>query len=216
MGGMATVVVDTMHAYSGAKSVHFHATSVNNSQRAYILTQGAPVFPVAADTLFVRFMLYIGRYMSVPGTSIHNRIAWVGAASTLASGGNGPGYAFVTYNGIAIERLTNPNQGFERDTSQHLDDAARQNTWQCFEFEIDNKGGVPPGEGSGSTVMPHIWQAGTELRLAAAGSSENWLPAPFEALQFSLWCPQTDPMPTDYWIDDILMSDRRINCPPAK
>lgn len=213
--GTATVVVDTTHARSGTKAVHFHSSPVNNSQRAYILAQGAPVFPVAGDRLYVRFMLYIGRYISVSGTSIHNRIAWVGAASTLSSGGNGPGYSFATYNGITIERLTNPNQGFQRDTSQHLDDVSRQGKWQCFEFEIDNKGGVPPGEQSSSTVMPHIWQEGTELKLAAAGSSEAWLPVPFEALQFSLWCPQTDPMATDYWIDDVVMSTERIKCPEA-
>jgi hypothetical protein len=211
--GTATVVVDDVHAHSGTKAVHFHSSPVNNGQRAYILTQGAPVFPVAGDTLYVRFMMYIGRYMSVAGTSIHNRIAWVGAAATLASGGNGPGYAFVTYNGVAVERLTNPSQGFQRDTGQHLDDVSREGKWQCFEFEIDNKGGVPAGEQSSSTTMPHIWQEGTELKLAAAGSSEPWLPAPFEALQFSLWCPQTDPMPTDYWIDDVVMSTKRIGCP---
>lgn len=47
--------------------------------------------------------------------------------------------------------------------------------------------------------MPHIWQDDQELKLAAAGSSEAWLPAPFE----------TDPMLTDYWIDDIVMSAQR-------
>jgi hypothetical protein len=213
--GTATVVVDTTHAHSGTKAVHFHSTTVNNGQRAYILTQGAPAFPVTADAVYVRFMMYIGRYMSVSGTSTHNRIAWLGSAATLASGGNGPGYAFVTYNGIAVERLTNPSQGFQRDASQHMDDASRQNKWQCFEFEIDNKGGVPSGEQSSSTTVPHIWQEGQALKLSAAGSSEPWLPVPFEALQFSLWSPQTDPMPTDYWIDDIAMSTQRIQCPPA-
>src|SRR5206468_11812552 len=103
--GTATVVVDDMHAHSGTKAVHFHSSPVNNGQRAYILTQGAPVFPAAGDKLYVRFMMYIGRYMSVAGASIHNRIAWVGSAATLASGGNGPGYALVTYNGVAVERL---------------------------------------------------------------------------------------------------------------
>lgn len=213
VNGTATVMVDTTHARSGTKAVHFHATTVSNSQRAYLLNQAAPVFPVTGNKLYVRFMMYIGRYMSVTGTSIHNRIAWVGSAATLSSGGNGPGYSFATYNGLTIERLTNPSQGFQRDTGQKLDDVARQNKWQCFEFEIDNMGGVPAGELAGSTVMPHIWQEGTELKLSAAGTAEQWLPAPFEALQFSLWCPQTDPMPTDYWIDDIVMSGQRINCP---
>jgi hypothetical protein len=80
---------------------------------------------------------------------------------------------------------------------------------------LDNKGGVPAGEQPTSTTMPHIWQEGEELKLSAGGSSEPWLPAPFEALQFSLWCPQTDSMPTDYWIDDVVMSNKRIQCPVA-
>jgi hypothetical protein len=49
------------HAHSGTKAVHFHSTTVNNGQRAYILTQGAPAFPVTADAVYVRFMMYIGR-----------------------------------------------------------------------------------------------------------------------------------------------------------
>lgn len=211
-GGKATITIDTVHARSGKKAVHFHSASVDNGQRAYMLTQGAPGFPVVSDILYVRFMFYIGRYITL-SSGVHNRIAWVGSSAQLASGGgNGPGYIFATYNGIGIERLET-NHGFQRDTTQHMDDASRANKWQCFEFSIDNKGGVPPGEKANSTTRPHIWQDGVELKLAAGGSSEAWLAAPFEALQFSLWCPQTDTKGTDYWIDDVVVSTSRIGCP---
>lgn len=209
--GGATVVIDSTHPHSGTKSAHFHAMPLNNGTRAYILRQGAG-FPVTGNTYFVRFMLYIGRYMD-NGSGMHNRMVWMGPVSTLMSGASGPGYGFATYNGIAIERYTQPGGGFQRDTSQHMEDASRANKWQCFELELDNAGGAPPGENADSTVMPHIWQDGTALKLGAGGSKETWNAQPFEALQFSLWCPQTDTMAVDYWIDDVVVSTQRINCP---
>lgn len=210
------MLVDTAQAHSGTKSIHFHAASVNNGVRAYLLTQGAPTFPVASKQIYVRFMMYIGRYMSISTGSVHNRIAWVGSAATLSAGNNGPGYSFATYNGLTVERLANPGQGFQRNTSIRLDAPGRRDKWQCFEFSIDDQGGAPAGEKPDSTTLPRIWDNGEEVKLSAAGSSESWLPAPFEALLFSLWCPQTDPMPTDYWIDDVVMSTERIRCPIAE
>jgi len=208
--GAATVVVDAIHAHGGTKAVHFHGTTRDRAEQAYILTQGAPVFPVAGGRVFVRFMLYNVRYPSAPGA--HTRLAWVGAAATLAAGGNGEGYVFADFNGIAIERLAT-NQGFFRNTSQHMNDPARVGRWQCFEFEVDNMGGPPPG-GTG-TVLPHIWQEGQALTLAFGGNNANWNASVFEALQFSLWSPQTDTMPADYWIDDVVMGTQRVNCPAA-
>lgn len=211
-GGKATVVVDTMHPHSGTKAVHFSSPSITSTDKVYIFTKDAP-FPIMADRIFVRFMMYINRFTAAPPTAMHTRIAWVGPSSVLLSGANGAGYAFATYNGIAIERILDPNKGWQRDTTQHMEDAARQGKWQCFEFELDNKGGVPPGEKAGSTMMPHIWQDGKELSLAAGGTSDVWQAVSFESLQFSLWCQQTDPMPSEYWLDDIVVSTQRINCP---
>jgi len=206
--GSPTTVVDAVHAYSGSKAVHFHGISNNNSQYTFMTAAGAPTFPVATDKLYVRFMLYVARWPA--GT--HTRLAWVGTAQALSTpqrGFDGAGYSLCNYNGIAIERFAS---GYFRNTSKHLVDASRRDKWSCFEFEIDNKGGPPP-RGSG-TALPHIWEDGQEYSLALAGSkSVPYNAIPFEALQFSIWSPQSDAVAADYWVDDVVMSKVRINCP---
>jgi hypothetical protein len=195
--------VDTTHAYSGTKALHFHGTV--NHDEAYVIAQGAPVFPVASDTLFVRFMMYIERWSI--GNPMHNRLVWVGSSGALTNQ-DATGYAMETYNGIGVERIAS---GHFRTTLQHLTDASNLGKWLCWEMEIDNKGGpIPTGTG---TALPHLFREGTELSLAISGNKDNWNAVPFNLLQFSLFAYQSDTAPADYWVDDIAMSSKRIGCP---
>jgi hypothetical protein len=201
-----TVLTDSLQKHSGAKAAHFHG-KVTANDSAYMIAQAAPLFPVASDTLYVRFMLYVQKYPNA--STMHTRLAWVGTTAALNNNANGQGYAMETYNGIGIERISS---GHYRDTSQRMTDAANTGKWLCWEFEIDNKGGPPPGvQGA---ALTHLWREGTELKLAVkGGESENWGAITFGLLNFSLFAYQTADEVADFWIDDVAMNTKRIGCP---
>lgn len=208
--GMPTTVVDGVHAFSGSKAAHFHGVADNNRQYTFMTAQQAPTFPVLSNKVFVRFMLYIGRWPSA--TATHTRLAWLGTAQALSTpqrGFDGGGYVLCNYNGVAIERLAS---GYFRNTSANMREDSRVGKWSCFEMEIDNTGGPPTGGVGGA--LPHIFEDDKEYTLALAGDhSVPYNAIKFEALQFSLWSPQTDTVTADYWIDDVAMSTQRISCP---
>jgi hypothetical protein len=189
--------------------------SGGTKEQAFMLWQRAPAFPVAGSTIFVRFMVYGMRF---PFTAFsganHTVYSWVGTTKGLASPDQGdPGkvYCLADYNGVSIEPEWS---GYYRDTSVHFKDANQASQWHCWEYEIDNAGGPPPG--ASGPAMPHIWEDGVALKLAEAGSSAPYNAVPFEAVMFGLYSPQTDDAVADYWFDDVAVSKSRINCPPPK
>jgi hypothetical protein len=212
--GAGKLVVDSMQ---GSRAAHFHgkvSQSGGSKEQAFMLAEGAP-FPVTGSTFYMRFMLYGTRF---PFTGVsdanHIALAWVGSRKALNSpdrGATNEGYMLADYNGVSIEPMWS---GYFRDTSRHFKDANEANKWHCWEFEIDNAGGPPPGQGG--VALPHIWEDGVELKLSPAGSGATYAAVPFEAILFSLWSPQTDTSAADYWVDDVAVSKSRINCPAAK
>lgn len=212
--GAGKLVVDSMQ---GSKAAHFHgkvSQSGGSKEQAFMLAEGAP-FPVTGTTFYMRFMLYGTRF---PFTGVsdanHIALAWVGSSKALNSpdrGATNEGYMLADYNGVSIEPMWS---GYFRDTSKHFKDANQANKWHCWEFEIDNAGGPPPGQGG--VALPHIWEDGVELKLSPAGSGATYAAIPFEAILFSLWSPQTDTSAADYWVDDVAVSKSRINCPAPK
>lgn len=214
-GSGTSLVVDSVNKYSGAKSAHFRG-SLNSSNSVHMSTQGAPLFPVAGNTLFVRFMVYVKTYPGSQNEEMHTRLLWIGSSSMVldTSGGgittnNNKVYAMETYNGIGVERLSS---GHYRDTSQRMSGAPNLGQWLCWEMEVDNAGGPPAGVKG--AALTHLWRQGTELKLAVkGGESENWGAVPFEKLNVSFFAYQTAAEPSDFWIDDLVMDTKRIGCP---
>lgn len=208
--GSGSVTVDTLHARSGTKAAHFRGTP--NGDTVFMAAQGAPVFPISGDTLFVRYLLYVDTWATpASGQPMHERLAWIGS-SNMARNADGSGYAFATYNGIAIERLAS---GYFRDTSQAMNAVSNNvKQWVCWEFEIDNQGGPIDG-GGGGTARPHIWRNDSELSLKVTGSGSNvsWDPVPWDILQFSVFTYQPSTVAVDFWLDDVAVSKTRIGCP---
>ena len=148
-----------------------------------MLAQGAPAFPVAGKTAFLRFMLYGTRFpFTGVTTANHSVFAWIGSSKALANpdrGATNEGYMFADYNGVSIEPMWS---GYFRDTTRHLKDAAQANKWHCWEVEIDNAGGPPPG--APGVALPHIWEDSVELKLNRAGSGDTYAAITFEAILF--------------------------------
>jgi len=189
--------------FSGKQSIH--VTGKMSSDRANIQMP----LPIAAATVFVRFMMYTASYPSSSG--VHTRLVRLGTQAGAAAGSPDSSYSFANYNGTAIEKV---NSIYLRTTSTHLDDAAVKGRWVCWEFEVDKTGGA-------GKVQPHIWLDGRELTLAAAGSSSHgmtpatWDPIPIEVLILGLEGYQPDAVLADFWIDDLVVNSQRVGCPSA-
>jgi hypothetical protein len=213
--GNGTLLVD---AARGTKAAHFHgqvSQSGATKEQAFMLAQQAPAFPVAGKTFYLRFMLYGTRFpFTGVSTANHVAMAWIGSTKALNSpdrGATDEGFILADYNGVSIEPMWS---GYYRDTSKHFKDANQANGWHCWEVEIDHENG-PPAGGATGPALPHIWEDGSELKLSEKGGG-NYAAVPFEALLFSLWSPQSDNAVADYWVDDVVVSKSRINCPVSK
>ncbi len=204
--GGGKITVDTTKPFSGQKSVH--VTGVMNGfqgDRANIAT------PMAIDskTVWVRFMMYTASYPASSG--VHTRLMRLGTAAGAALGSPESGYSFATYNGTAIEKV---NTVLQRSAATKLNDSANKNRWICWEFEIDKTGGI-------GKVVPHIWLDTKELSLSAAGgashgmTSPSWDPINIEVFIMGLEGYQPDPVPADYWIDDVIINSQRVGCPAS-
>ena len=205
--GNGKITVDTTKSFSGQKSVH--VTGMMNGfqgDRANIAT------PVAIDskTVWVRFMMYTASYPASSG--VHTRLMRLGTAAGAALGSPESSYSFATYNGTAIEKV---NTVLQRNAGTKLNDSANKNRWICWEFEIDKTGGI-------GKVVPHIWLDMKELSLSPAGgashgmTSPSWDPINIEVFIMGLEGYQPDPIPADYWIDDVIISSQRVGCQASR
>ncbi len=199
--GKGQINVEASRPFAGAKGLH--VTGTMNTDRANIQTS----LPIAAETVFVRFMMYTSGYPSSSG--VHTRLLRLGTSAGAAAGNPYSSYAFANYNGTAIEKV---NSIYLRDTGTHLNDAGVKNRWVCWEFEIDKTGGI-------GKVAPHIWLDGRALPLSAAGSashgmtSASWDPIAIEVLILGLDGFQADSVKADFWIDDLVVHSQRVGCP---
>jgi hypothetical protein len=199
--GGGKINVETTRPFSGSKALH--VTGTMNADRANIRT---PLM-VAAETVFVRFMMYTIGYPSSSG--VHTRLIRLGTNAGTPSGAPESCYSFANYNGTAIEKV---NSIYLRNTDTRLNDAQLKNRWVCWEFEIDKTKGV-------GKVEPHIWLDGRELSLAPAGSASHgmtttsWDPIAIETFIMGLDGFQADSVLADFWIDDLVVNSRRVGCP---
>jgi hypothetical protein len=202
--GKGQIVVDTVKPFSGQKAVH--VTGMMNSDRANVQMPMA----IDAKTVWVRFMMFTASYPSSSG--VHTRLMRLGTAAGAPKGDPESCYSLASYNGTAIEKV---NSIYLRNTGTHFNDSAVKNQWVCWEWEIDKTGGV-------GKVAPHIWVDGKELSLSVAGSSSHgmtspsWDPINIEIFSMGLDGYQSDPVPADFWIDELVINSQRVGCPAAR
>lgn len=199
VGTNGEVTVDTTRAMSGKNALHVTGTQKQCGGC------GASIFKplaVPAKTVFVRYMMYTVSYPASQG--VHTRVITMGTSREN-------GYSLATYNGTAVEKV---NAVLMRDTSTNLNAPAVKNRWVCWEFSVDATGGV-------GKVAPAIWLDGKQLSLSKAGSAshggttDSWDPIPYEMFYVGFWGWQADPVPADFWIDDLVVHSERLNCPAA-
>jgi hypothetical protein len=207
------VSVDTLHAYSGAKSVHFTTPGSASDEHAFITLQGAPRFPVANNTFFGRMMIYVAK---VPVNTAH----WTmiqGLGTTV------PGFPSLTeavyrYGGqINGDQLmaNYDNKPTHGDCAQRSTTKVPQNKWTCVEWRFD-----------GTLKELDFWMNGTQNQALSVrqkanntGTCQNqswsgtWEPPTFNSIGIGFQHYQQ--APGELWIDDFAIDTKKIGCPPA-
>jgi hypothetical protein len=187
-----TVLVDESRAYSGKRSVKVSvtATTANDTYRqAYLAITGAPLIPLAGNSVYGRFMISTDR---IPASSVH----W-----TIASGSGPIGnlYAVYNYGGWQTEAQAFPTA-----------------KWTCVGFQLDGTNNEMRFWLDGVEV-PELHVLGntkTDLTCTVKGVDGRWLAPKFDAIKVGWESYQHDAVGAhDAWIDDVILDDTPIACP---
>jgi hypothetical protein len=209
---MGTAVIDETRAHSGKRSVKVSiaATTANDTYRqAMIAVTGAPLIPLAANTVFGRFMVYTDR---IPDSTVH----WTFATGT---GPLGSLYAVYNYGGMGdlmanYYRNTTPDPN---DCWQTKNQTFPTSAWTCVGFEFD-----------GTNNELRFWLNGTEVpelhvlgnmktaqTCTKPGVDGRWLAPQFNDIGVGWESYQNDVAGAhDAWIDDVILDAKTIPCTP--
>ncbi len=213
-GGM--VSVDTMHAFSGTKAVHVMDPGNAAYERAFISLEGAPVFPLANNTMFGRMMIYVTRR---PTTTVHYSLI-------SGEGSKVPGFPNLTagyyrygaqINGSQFLAQYDVQPSGQADCAQRAQVSLMLNKWSCIEWRFD-----------GTLKEMDLWLDGTIIpalsvrQMApngkAACQNQNWSgiwePPTFDAIRLGWQHYQQGP--GEAWIDDVAVDTKKIGCPAAQ
>ncbi len=206
-----SVTLDTTRAYSGTHSVKvsIDATTASDTYRhAMLSVTGAPLIPLANDTLYGRFMIFTDR---IPDQTVH----W-----TFAHG-DGPvgGGLSSTYNlggmgGLMANYYKNSNPA--TDCWQTKNQMFPTNRWVCVAFLYDGVNDEIRFWMDGVEV-PELHVVGnqkTDQTCTVAGVDGKWYAPTFQNLGIGWESYQHDVAGAhDAWIDDVVLDTAPIPCP---
>jgi len=209
----ATVNVDELQAFSGAKAVHVNAPQAGTYHRGYFaLDQGsaAGIFPAVATEMYGRAMVYLP---VLPNADVH----WTFIQGEGRSADNTHN-ALYRYGGqhqggaqlMANYETTMPVRSDCWDHSETLMPVAQ---WACVEWHFT----------VASNEM-QFWLNGTEASdMHVTGMGEGcvaddlgglWTAPPaFQTLYLGWEHYQQTMNPIDLWMDDIVVDTKRVGCP---
>jgi hypothetical protein len=203
---MGTVVVDETRAVSGSRSVRFTTDGGGGTyRRAYMVVDGAPVFPAAGEVLWGRMMVWLD---AVPEGSVHwtnieaeGDVTGMGFRSLYRYGGQHDGRLMANYETRSVGS----------DCWQHSSTVMPVRTWACIEWRYDH-----------ASDQMEFWLDGTQLDdLTVMGSGsgciahdtgDNWYAPVFDTIRLG-WEHYQATTPKELYIDDVALDDERIGCP---
>lgn len=216
--GKGTVTVDETRAVSGTHSLRVHidaTTTTDTSRDAMISITGAPLLPVTNNTVYGRFMIWTDR---IPDKTVH----WTTAHGDGPQGAANSGLS-ATYNYGGMGDLM---ANYYRNTSPNPNDCWQTksvnfptNKWTCVAFVFN-----------GPNNEMDYWQDGVEIpELHVLGNSKTdqtctvkgvegkWLaPSAWKNVSIGWESYQHDAAGAhDAWIDDVILDDKPVACPPT-
>ena len=206
-----TVLVDESRAFSGKRSVKVSvtATTANDTYRqAYFAITGAPLIPLAGNSVYGRFMISTDR---IPASSVH----W-----TIASGSGPIGNLYAVYNyggmGGLMANYYKSSTPDPTDCWQTKTQAFPTAKWTCVAFQLDGTHNEMRFWLDGVEV-PELHVLGntkTDLTCTVKGVDGRWLAPKFDAIKVGWESYQHDAVGAhDAWIDDVILDDTPIACP---
>jgi hypothetical protein len=207
-----TVTVDATHAHSGkqALKVSVTATASDDTYRqAMLAITGAPLLPLANNSVYGRFLIYTER---VPDKSVH----W-----TIAHGDGPYQTTTATYNYGGMGGLM---ANYYRNTSPDPTDCWQSNQqvfptgkWTCVGFHFDGQQNKMQFSLDGVDISDVDVDGNTksDQTCTVKGVDGKWYaPAPFKNISVGWESYQHDSVGAhDAWIDDLILDDSPITCP---
>ena len=214
-----TVVVDGTRHNSGSHAVRT-ATNAGSSTKTAYIKLGDPVLPVANNSVFGRFYMYLE---SAPSTDVHFTLVQAGGLvgsegyhALYRYGGQHPiadGTTFVGAQWMANYETPDSYSGTgpKSDCWHHADKkVVPTGKWACIEWQFD-----------GPTNTMRLWQDAQEMTdLTVEDSGDGcvgnlagfpWTAPKFDHLEIGFESYQTDDERVMY-VDDVAVSDHRVGC----
>lgn len=209
-----TVIVDRTHVHGGqnALKVSVEATTSDDTYRQAMLSiKGAPLIPLAHDTVFGRFYLWTDR---VPDASVHYSFA-----TGTGPQGNGGLSATYNYGGMGnlmanYYRNTAPDPN---DCWQTKNETFPTGAWKCVAFELDGENNEMRFWLDDVEVQElHVFgNTKTDQTCTKSGVDGRWLAPTFSTVRVGWESYQHDAAGKhDAWIDDVIFDDAPIACAP--
>ena len=206
-----TVAVDESRAYGGKRSLKVSSTATSTSdtyRQAMLAITGAPLLPLANDTVYGRFMIFTDR---IPDKTVH----W-----TFAHGDGPVDKLSATYNyggmGGLMANYYKTSAPDPTDCWQTKDAPFPTKAWSCVAFLFDGKNDEMRFWLNG-TEVPELHVVGlskTDQTCTVKGVDGRWLAPQFKNLSVGWESYQHDVAGAhDAWIDDVIFDDKPIACP---
>jgi hypothetical protein len=208
-----SIAIDTTRAFSGKQSVKITVdatTSSDTYRRAFLTLKGAPLLPIANNTVYGRFMIWTDR---IPDKSVHWTFAHgdgpVGSGLTATYNYGGMGGLMANYY-----KNSTPNP---TDCWQTKTQTFPTSKWTCVAFQLDGKNSEMRFWLDG-TEIPELHVVGmskTDATCTVKGVDGKWYaPNPFQNISVGWESYQHDVAGAHTaWIDDVILDDAPIACP---
>jgi len=200
-----TVAVDDSRAYSGGQSVHVSTDGTNGFTRALI----SAAITLPQNVMHGRMMFYMEQ-------AANDGVHWTHIEGRGPLSGQDGVTAMYRYGGQHETRLmaNYETSGLSTDCWHHSQTTMPVGGWACMEWQFD-----------GPNDRMRFWIDGEEITdLDVMGSgmgcigndlSGQW-PAPtFEEIRLG-WESYQNDAPREAWIDDVIVDDEPIGCPPPR
>ena len=211
-----TVTVDTTRSFSGKQSlkVAIDATTTSDHNRdAMISITGAPLIPVANNTVYGRFMIWTD---GIPDKTVH----WTSAHGDGPQGAANSGLT-ATYNYGGMGNLM---ANYYRNTTPDPNDCWQTknvsfptNKWTCVAFVFNGPNNEMDYWQDGVEIpeLHVLGNAKTDQTCTVKGVEGKWLaPSAWKNISIGWESYQHDVGGAHTaWIDDVILDDKPVACP---
>ncbi len=207
-------VVSSDKAYGGARALRLRTSGASSYQRAYVVLEGAPLFPAAKDVIWGRLMVYTE-------AAANDGVHWTMIQGEGDVAGQ-PYRSLIRYGGQHMQRLmanyeTNSDTaGYGSDCWHHSETKMPEGSWACIEWRFDAPSDTMNFYLDGSQVGD-LTVVGMNDPSNGDGCVTNdlngvWTFPVFDKLSLGWESYQTDD-PREIWIDDVAIGTERLGCP---